>query len=329
MSIDWDHFCKIINENQKFVLISHIRPDCDALGSELGMAGILDALGKDVKIVNGQETPPNLEFIDPKKRIQAINVDVQPSDLEDTDVAMILDTSAWAQIGPMSDWVRETKATKIILDHHKSEDDLGAIPFKNVTAEATGRLVVEAAEALGVELNEEIATPVFAALATDTGWFRFGSAKEGTYRCAAKLIEAGASPAGIYGDLYECETVGRVRLRGVVLARVETEFEGKLVHTFIRKEDFDETGAVPSDTEDLINLALAIEGTQFAVIFVGQQSGGFKLSFRSRCALDCSKIAENFGGGGHKAAAGAFIEGELDEVRDSVLSYVREQVATL
>lgn len=329
MTIDWDHFSKIVNDNERFLLVSHIRPDCDALGSELGMAGVLEALGKSVRIVNGHPTPPNLAFIDPDNKIQAINIDIQPEELSDVQIVIILDTSAWAQIGEMSDFIRGTNAQVLIVDHHVSEDNIDAIPFKNTKAEATGRLVVEAAEALGVELTEEIAIPLFAAIATDTGWFRFGSAGPICYRTAAKLIEAGANPAEIYGALYERETVGRVRLRGRVLARVETEFEGRLVHTHITKEDFDETGALPSDTEDLINLSLAIQGTEFAVIFVEQKTGGFKLSFRSRCALQANTMAECFGGGGHKAAAGAFVQGTLSEVRNKVMSEVRKEMAAV
>jgi phosphoesterase RecJ-like protein len=112
-------------------------------------------------------------------------------------------------------------------------------------------------------------------------------------------------------------------LRGLILSRIESEVNGRLQHTYVTKEDFERTGAIPSDTEDAINLALAISGTEFAVIFVGQQTGGFKISFRSRCALQCNAIAENFDGGGHKAAAGAFLEGSLDDVRRRVLDVVR------
>ena len=126
MPIDWGPFVDLVKAHQRFLLTSHIRPDCDALGSELGMAGVLDALGKDVRIVNGQETPPNLAFIDPNQRIQAIGVHVTADQLRDAEVLMVLDTSAWAQLGPMSEVVQSTPATKVIVDHHVSEDDLGA-----------------------------------------------------------------------------------------------------------------------------------------------------------------------------------------------------------
>ncbi len=323
MTIDWPRFVDLVKSSQRFLLTSHIRPDCDALGSELGMCRVLEALGKEVMIVNGHPTPPNLAFIDPQKRIQVLGTDVQLDELLDVDVMMVLDTSAWAQLGPMGEVIRATRARKIIVDHHVGEDDLGAELFKNTTAEATGRLVVEAAEHLGVELTPEAAMPVFAAIATDTGWFRFGSTTSETYRVIAKVVDAGARPTDIYRELYEQDTAGRVRLRGLILSRIESELDGRLQHTFVRKEDFAQTGALPSDTEDAINLALAIKNTEFAVIFVEQQSGGVKISFRSRCDLQCNTIAANFNGGGHKAAAGAFVEGSLEDAQRRVLDVVR------
>jgi phosphoesterase RecJ-like protein len=288
------------------------------------MAGVLERLGKNVRIVNGHPTPPNLAFIDPGKRIEVIDKTVQAADLADREVILILDTSAWAQLGPMSDFIRGFGGKRLVLDHHVSADALDAEEFKNTEAEATGRLVVEAAEALGVPLTAEMAMPLFAAVATDTGWFRFSSASAGTYRVAAKLIDAGANPAAIYNVLYEQDTLGRMKLRGLVLSRIETEEDGRLAHTFVLKEDFITTQSLPSDTEDVVNSALAIRGVQVAVIFVEQQSGGFKISFRSRvAAVDCSKLAEKYGGGGHKAAAGAFVKGSLAEVQSLVLDAVR------
>jgi len=323
MSINWNRFVEVIRAHQSFMLVSHIRPDCDALGSELGMAGVLKALGKSVKIVNGQAPPPNLAFIDPEKQIQVIGETIQPADLADRDIVLVLDTSAWAQIGPVSDFIRGFAGKKIVLDHHMSADDLGAEEFKDVTAEATGSLVVQAAEALGVKLTPEMATPLFAAVATDTGWYRFASASAACYRTAAKLIEAGAQPATIYSTLYEQDTLGRVKLRGLILERIEAELDGHLAHTYVLKDDFAKTHALPSDTEDVVNMLLAIRGTQFAVIFVEQKDCGFKISFRSRCAVDCSKLSEQFGGGGHKAAAGAFVKGSLADVQRLVLDAVR------
>lgn len=326
MTIDWKRFKEIVGQAKNIVLTSHIRPDCDALGSELGMAGLLKQMGKECRIVNGQATPPNLAFIDPEKKIQAIDEDISREELADTDLIIILDTSAWVQLGKVGEWFKETDIKRIVVDHHESEDDLGAEMFKDKKAEATGSILTRAASELGCTLNPEIALPLYAAIATDTGWFRFPSANGECYRTAALLIDAGADPSWIYGQVNEQDSIGRVKLRGEVLRRVVTELDGRLVHTYIRAADFEKTGALPSDTEDLINLTLGIRGTEFAVIFVEQLTGGFKLSFRSRCALKCNEIAGQFGGGGHKAAAGAFLEGDFEKIQDDVLSYVRQQM---
>ncbi len=288
------------------------------------MAGILETLGKEVLIVNGHKTPPNLAFIDPNKKLKTLGEDIQADQLTGIDVLMILDTSAWAQLGPMGDVIKATKAHKALMDHHLGEDDLGAELFKDTAAEATGRLVTEAAQHLGVKLTPEIAMPLFAALATDTGWFRFGSTTPTTMRCGATLIEAGAQPSRIYQDLYERDTLARVKLRGLILGHTTSDMDGRLVYTWVLKEDFAATGALPSDTEDVINQTLAVAGTEVAVIFVEQAAGGFKLSFRSRTPkVDCNQLAASFGGGGHKAAAGAFVTGTLGEVRPRVLDSVR------
>jgi phosphoesterase RecJ-like protein len=326
MNLDWDTLISMIRKHDRFVLTSHIRPDCDALGSELGMVGILQAMGKKVTIVNGHQTPPILGFLDPSQSIQVISEHIDAEDVEG-DCLIILDTSAWAQLGPMADVLRRWTGTKIVIDHHVGEDDLGAQFFKDTSAEATGHLVALLAQKAGVKITKPMATALYAAIATDTGWFRFASTTSDTYRIIAELVDCGASPSSIYGDLYERDTVGRIRLRGRILSRVQTEVNGQLIHTFVKKEDFTESGALPSDTEDAINLALAIEGTKVAFIMIEQLRGGFKISFRSRCHVDCNEVARQFGGGGHRAAAGAFVEAEFSELQNRVLQVLRAALA--
>jgi phosphoesterase RecJ-like protein len=323
MSIHWDRLAEVIHRNQNFVLTSHIRPDCDALGSELGMCGILESLGKKVQIINGHPTPPLLTFLDPAQKIKVLGEHLYADDVRG-DCLIVLDTSAWAQLGPMADVLRRFSGDKICIDHHVGEDDLGTTFFKDTSAEATGHLVAKCAKHLKAPITRHMASALFAAIATDTGWFRFASTTSETYRVIADLMDAGADPSGTYGDLYERDTIGRVRLRGRILSRTESELDGRLVHTFVRKEDFTETGALPSDTEDAINLTLAIAGTQMAIILVEQLKGGFKISFRSRCHVDCNVLARNFGGGGHRAAAGAYVEGEFAEVQNRILTAARD-----
>ncbi len=326
MTLAWDRLIPILRSHQRFILTSHIRPDCDAIGSEIGMAGVLAGLGKQVTIVNGHPTPPTLSFLDPRQNIRVLGESI---DLEEVtgDCLIVLDTSAWAQLGPMAEALRRFPGRKIVIDHHVGEDDLGTEFFKDTSAEATGHLVTLCAKHAQVPITKSMANALYAAIATDTGWFRFNSTTSETYRVIAELVNQGASPSTIYGDLYERDTIGRVRLRGRILARATDECNGQLVHTYVRKEDFAESGALASDTEDAINLTLAVEGTKVAVIFIEQLKGGFKISFRSRCHVDCNELARQFGGGGHRAAAGAFLDGEFGEVQSRVLQAVRSAIA--
>ncbi len=262
--IDWPRFVELVGGHQRFLLVSHVRPDCDAVGSELALAGMLEQLGKDVWIVNGFAVPPNLRFLDPQRKLKQLGVDVPAGQLDDREVIVVLDTTAWVQLGAMAEVIRTSKARKLVIDHHVSEDDLGAELFKDGEAEATGRLVLEAGEALGVRLTPEIAQPLFAAIATDTGWFRFASTGAETFRAAARLLEAGAQPDRLFKDLYETETLARLQLTGRTLARTQTELGGRLIYTWVERGDFEATGAVPSDTEDLINMTLTVGGTEVA-----------------------------------------------------------------
>ncbi len=324
VTVDWARFVEIVRQYRRFVLTTHVRPDCDAVGSVLAMAALLDRLGKEVRIVAAFELPPHLRFLDPDRKIQRLGRDASVKQTADADVLMILDTAAWAQLGEMSEVIRTTPAKKVVLDHHQSADDLGAEVFKDVAAEATGRLVFQAAERLGVEITSRIATPLFAALATDTGWFRFASISGDTFRLAGCLTDAGALPHQMYKDLYENDSLGRLHLIGRALARAETELDGRLIHTRLSLADFNENGALPSDSEDIINLTMAVGGTEAAVILVEQPGGGSKVSFRSRTDLDCSRVAEQFGGGGHRSAAGAFLPDPLPTAQAKVLDAVRK-----
>jgi phosphoesterase RecJ-like protein len=287
------------------------------------MAVVLETLGKEVLCVNASEVPRSLRFLDRDGKVRRLGVEVSPEAIEAYEVLIVLDTSAFAQLAEMGDVIRTTRLKKAVMDHHVGNDDLGAELFKDTHYEASGRLVAEAARHLGVRITPQIARPLFAALATDTGWFRFASTSSETFRLAAELVDGGASPAALYKELYENDALGRLRLVGLAMAKVQTELGGRLVYTSISREDFLAAGAEPSDSEDIVNMMLAVGGTEMAVIFVEQVGGGFKISFRSRCDVDCNRVAATFGGGGHKKAAGAFIAGSLEEAQAKALDAVR------
>jgi phosphoesterase RecJ-like protein len=257
------------------------------------------------------------------RRILKIGDTVKPEAVMEADVHIVVDTSSWAQLQDVGHVFRRTHARKIVIDHHASSDDLGALEFKDVQAEATGVLILEMADALDLTIPPAVAMPLFCAIATDTGWFRFASTRESTMRVAARLIDLGARPDAIYRQLYEQYSLGRIRLAGLVLSRVTLECDGRLAYTWVEAADFGKSGARPVDTEDLVNECLKIAGTQCAFIAVEQLNKSVKISFRSRTGTDVAAVAEIFGGGGHKQAAGATIQGSLTEATQRALAAMR------
>jgi phosphoesterase RecJ-like protein len=216
-----------------------------------------------------------------------------------------------------------------VLDHHRTQDDLGAMRFVDVTAEATGRLTYDLIRALGVPVSRRAAHLLFMALALDTGWFRHPNTTAATFALASELVKLGADPTPLYEQLYECAPVARLRLVGLALERLQTRAAGQIAYTEVYLTDYVETGAVPGDTEDLINYPRSVEGVEVALLFIEQHEGGTKVSFRSRSRVDVAKLAERFGGGGHKLASGARADGPLAAVRDQVLTAVEEALQAI
>jgi phosphoesterase RecJ-like protein len=288
------------------------------------MRQILLHLGKEVRIIAPHITPPTLAFLDPHGYITALENMTEETwrYMHTADLFFLLDTSSWAQLGDMATHFRESTAKKIVLDHHVKGDCVGDENFIDPNSEATGSLVVQAADALGVPISAEIANPAFAALATDTGWFRFSSVTPETFRTAARLTEAGAQPDVMYRELYEQESLGRIRLIGRTLAKAETYLDGQFMVTWILIEDFDAAGARSSDSEDIVNMLLQVRGSKMAVLISELKDKTFKVSFRSRCEVDCSVLAARFGGGGHKKAAGATFSLSFDQVKQTLITAV-------
>lgn len=319
MTIDWRQFTNLVSESQSFVLTSHMRPDCDAIGSELGLALALRSLGKMARIINGDGVPPHIGFIDPGNDVEVLGRDVAAVDIQ-CDVLVVVDTGAWMQLGPMAEVIRTSQAKKINIDHHVSHDDLGAVTFKDSLSESTGRLILQAIDALGVKLTSEIATPLFAAIGTDTGWFRFSSVTEPTFQAAARLVAAGAQPNAVFAELYEKNSLARLRLQGRILTNVKSHLNGRLLSTAITQDDLHAVGAEPTDTEDVINRLLSVAGVDAALLFLEFSPTETKVSLRSRSTLDVNAVAAKFGGGGHKAASGVRYPGPLSAAEPAVVA---------
>jgi phosphoesterase RecJ-like protein len=318
MPLDWTPFVDLVRRHQRFLLTTHVRPDGDGLGSMLALADVLRHHGKTVQLTVASSLPPRYDFLDPERRVRPF---APPGDdYRGAEVALVLDTGTWNQLGDFGNFLRSLAVPKVVIDHHVTQDDLGALRLVDTTAEATGRLVFEAITALGGPLKATAAHCLFVALAMDTGWFRHGNTSPATFTLAAQLQQAGARPTEAYERLFEQNTLGRLKLAGLVLGRLQTAHQGRLAHTEIRHGDYEATGATPQDSEDLVNYTLSVAGVEVGLFFMEQPRGGVKVSFRSRTPVDVARLAGQFGGGGHRQASGATLTTTLDDARTRVLA---------
>ena len=327
--IDWQRFAEVVRSASKIVLTIHHRPDGDCIGSALAMREILLQLGKEVRIIAPHKTPPTLAFLDRHHCVTPLEEMTEEDThyFQTADLIIVLDTSSWQQLGKMAAPFRKSTAKKIVLDHHIKGDDIEAELFIDFHAEATGALVVKASNVLGVPMTLDIAVPAFVAIATDTGWFRFSNITSDTFRTVGELIDVGVQPDAIYREIYEQESLGRIRLIGRTLSKTESYLDGQFLLTWILLEDFEAAGAQASDSEDIINMLLQTRDSKMAVLISELSDGTFKISFRSRCAVDCSVLAAQFGGGGHKKAAGASFACSFQETKQTLVAAVKTALA--
>lgn len=327
--MNWEPLWDIIRNNERFVISSHVRPDADAIGSELAITEMLEGMGKSVRVINPSAPPKTLQFLDPDSRLEKIGESATAKDICDTDVHIVVDTSAWTQLQGVGDALKKSQAIKVVIDHHASSDDLGAIEFKDTICEASGTLIYRFLQSGNIEITPTMARNLFCAITTDTGWFRFSATTSETMRIGADLIDRGVEPAEIYRLLYEQRSYARIMLAGRILSKVKLENEGQLAYTTVEWNDFVVTGAAPVDTESLVNECLTVAGTEAAFIAVEMQNRAIKVSFRSRGGLNVAAVAEQFGGGGHKQASGATLKGPLAKAEKQLLKAMTEGLAAM
>ena len=325
MPLDWSPFTKLIHSHQRFVLTTHVRPDGDGLGSILALADCMRQNGKDVRLTVASSLPPRYDFLDPQHHVKQF---VHADEYLDAEAILVLDTGTWNQLGDFGTFMQTMSVPRAVIDHHMTQDDLGALRLVDTTAEATGRLVFEAINALGGPLSPEAAHSLFVALAMDTGWYRHNNTTPRTFELAAALTRAGARPTEAYECLFEQNSAARLRLTGVVLERMKLTQNNRVAYTEILRGDYEATGAIPQDSEDLINYIRSVAGCEVGLLFMEQPRGGVKVSFRARRA-DVAKVAELFGGGGHRLASGATLPDPLDEARARVLAAVADALSSL
>ncbi len=303
-----------VRRAKRVLITSHMAPDGDAIGSELGFAELAGALGVEAVVLNRDHHPSTLDFL---PGLDAITVtgELPPGFEHEYDLVVALECPDLGRPG----FAGLDRLAIVNIDHHLDNARYGEVNYLDEDAPAVGEMVLAMAETAGVTVTPSLATNLYAALVTDTGDFRYSNATPRAFEAAARLVAAGARPARIAEGLWEHNPARVVRLTASVLATLELLAGGRLAVISCDRAMLETAGAQPEDTENLINIPRAIDGVRVAAFFKAFTDGAVRVSLRSRGDLDVQAVARGFGGGGHRNAAGCTIKGALADVRRAVL----------
>ena len=299
-----------LDQTQVLGCLAHKDADADSLGSALGFAHAMRALGKTVHVMVPSPYPRLLEYLPGFETIQA---DPAPVNLLFT-----FDCATAARFGELQPLLAQAK-TVVNVDHHATSEGFGTVNLVDPGASATGQVVFKLLAALEAPLDKDIATNLYAALFTDTGGFRNENTDETVLQLGAKLLGYGVDGGWVAQKCYRSRSVARVRLEGIATSNIETRNDGAIVFAEVTQAMLSETGADMQEAEGIIDHLQSVDSMKIAVLFKEVGPGLTKISVRTRDAIDATEICTPFGGGGHRRAAGAEINKPLSEAKPAVL----------
>jgi phosphoesterase RecJ-like protein len=305
----------------RFVLTTHINPDGDGIGSEIALASWLRGKGKDVRVINAGPLPAVYRFLDPRGTVAAFDPLRDAALLAGADVIVILDTNHPDRLGSMKDSVLASPAVRVCIDHHLDPSPFASPVLIDDNATSTGEILYRLLFGEGGERpSAEAAMGLYCAIMTDTGSFRYPRTGLATHEIVSRLIACGADPVGIYAEVYERWSPGRIRLLGEVLAGLVMEYGGRLAHVTVTREMLSQTGTLEEDTDNFTTYPMSIAGVRVGILFL-EIEGGVKISFRSKGMIPINALAMEFQGNGHRNAAGARLAGaDTAGIRSRVLA---------
>jgi phosphoesterase RecJ-like protein len=295
-----------IRSRRRFVISSHSRPDGDSIGSQLAMAYALRSMGKVAVIVNADPAPgPLMAFPG------VPDITIAPAVEGDFDGAVIMECGDLQRTGVAG----LDRFFVINIDHHPGNSGYGQLQWFDAGAAACGEMVFDLVKALGVPLTVEIATHVYLAILTDTGSFHYSSISPRTFDICRETLEAGVDPVLVARNVYDSNNMGRLKLFGAVLSTMQIDSTGRIAIVYLDHEMARAAGGTYEDTEGLINLPLTVKEIQAVVFFKQNEGDQYRVSMRSKGEIDIGAVAKEFGGGGHKNAAGCTVSAGIDALQ--------------
>jgi phosphoesterase RecJ-like protein len=324
---DFNLLKKIVEENNSFLLSTHVNPDADALGSVLSLAYILKNLSKDVRIVNHSSTPYNLKFLDEAGIIEKYDARLHDDIFNKSDVCMLLDLNQANRIVSMEKAFRDFKGIKVCIDHHQNNENIFDYSFGGAEYNATCEILYDfITETKIAKLDYSIAYQLYAGIMTDTGSFRFERTSPRLHKIAAELLETGVNPTDIYDKIYNQFKFGRVKLLGEALSNIKLDSTGKIAYMTVTLDSLERNNSSEADVDGFVNYCLTIQDVQIGIFFY-ELKDGIKVSFRSKGKIPVNKLAGEFNGGGHINASGSRLDNiPLDDVIDKIITAAKRYI---
>ncbi|HVH28872.1 MAG TPA: bifunctional oligoribonuclease/PAP phosphatase NrnA [Vicinamibacterales bacterium] len=315
-----DRIVAAVRQRQRFIIVSHARPDGDAIGSQMAAAFALRLLGKQVSVLSADPAPPPLMQFPgvPDIRI-ADRVDEGPGD---DAAAIIMECGDLARTGVAG----LERFFVINIDHHPGNGAYGQLNWFDPTASACGEMVFDLVRALGVPLTRDIATHIYLAILTDTGSFHYSNITPRTFEICGQALEAGVNPVLVARNVYDSNNMGRLKLFGAVLSDMQIDASARIAIVYLDHEMARQAGGTYEDTEGIINLPLTVKEIQAVVFFKQGEGEEYRVSMRSKGDIDIGAIAKEFGGGGHKNAAGCTVTGPIDTLQKLFIEKIEEAI---
>jgi phosphoesterase RecJ-like protein len=307
-----------IRSRRRFLLSSHARPDGDSIGSQMAMAYALQALGKEVTVINRDAAPAPIMAFPGVPTIQLAD-----HVTGEFDAAIIMECGELSRPGVSG----LDRFFLINIDHHPGNTGYGQINWFDASAAACGEMVFELIRALDVPLSQDIATHIYLAILTDTGSFHYSGITPRTFDICRQTLEAGVDPVLVARNIYDTNNMGRLKLFGAVLSAMQIDASGQIAIVYLDHEMAEAAGGTYEDTEGLVNLPLSVKEILAVVFFKRSQGDEFRVSVRSKGNIDVGSVAKAFGGGGHKNAAGCTVTGPFDTLKDSFVEKMQQAIS--
>jgi phosphoesterase RecJ-like protein len=300
---------QIIKTEKFFVIAVHVNPDGDALGSALALSIALESAGKKTVVYSRDPIPGFYRFLPGYERVTSRLGNIT----RNKPLLFLLDCND-PERAALEDY---TFGRSIVIDHHETEKNFGDIKWINPKAAATGLMIYYLIGSLGISFNRDIATNLYAAISVDTGTFRYSNTSSELFKVGAALVKLGADPGQIADNLYETWAQNRFKL--LALALQTLEINKNIATTYVTQNMLKKTRTKPEDTEHFSNFPRMIKTVKISLFFRERSRGTWKVSLRSKGDVDVASIAERFGGGGHKNAAGCLMRGTFSSVKNKAI----------